>query len=60
MNEISTLSKINNPNIIKFIEMLVTKHNYYFVYEYCNGSSLEDKLKLQHMFLFFFLQNNNI
>ena len=52
MNEISALSKINNPNIIKFIEMLITKHNYYFVYEYCNGASLADKLKLKHKYIF--------
>ena len=45
MNEISALSKIKNPNIIQFIEMLITKHNYYFVYEYCNGLSLDDELK---------------
>jgi len=42
MNEIQTLARINNPYIVKFIEMLKTKNNYYFVYEYCNGGTLED------------------
>lgn len=41
MNEIQTLSRINNPNIVKFQEMLITKNHYYFVYEYCNSSTLE-------------------
>jgi len=31
-NEIAILSKINNPNIIKFVEMLRTANNYYLVY----------------------------
>ena len=41
MNEIKTLSKIDNPNIIRFIEMLKTSNNMYLVYEYCNGGTLE-------------------
>lgn len=42
MNEIQNLARINNPYIVKFIEMLKTSNNYYFVYEYCNGGTLED------------------
>ena len=39
--------KINNyfPNIIKLIEVLKTSNNYYIVYEYCNGGTLEEKIK---------------
>jgi serine/threonine protein kinase len=31
-NEISILSKMAHPNIIKFVEMLRTTNNYYLVY----------------------------
>lgn len=41
-NEIHSLTKINNPNVIKFIELIKTENNYYFIYEYCNGGTLED------------------
>lgn len=45
----SILSKINHPNIIKFVEMLQTSTHYYLVYEFCNGGTLEDKIKTQKM-----------
>ena len=41
-NEIHSLTRINNPNVIKFIELIKTENNYYFIYEYCNGGTLED------------------
>ncbi|CAD8135760.1 unnamed protein product [Paramecium pentaurelia] len=41
MNEILTLTIINNPCVVKFIEILKSFHHYYFVYEYCNDSTLE-------------------
>lgn len=44
MNEINTLSRIENVNIIKFIEMLRSKNNIYLVYEYCGGGTLEELL----------------
>ena len=44
-NEIALLSKINNPNVIRFIEMLRTHNNMYMVYELCNGGNLEEFLK---------------
>lgn len=44
-NEISILNKINNPHIIKFIQMLRTANNYYLIYEYCNGGTLDELLK---------------
>lgn len=39
-NEIAILTKVENPHIIHFIEMLRTANNYYLVYEYCNGGTL--------------------
>jgi len=47
-NEIKTLSRINNPNVVKFIEMLKTANNMYLVYEYCDGGTLEDILQRKH------------
>lgn len=44
-NEIAILSKINHPNIIKFVEMLRTANNYYLVYEYCSGGTLAEHIK---------------
>lgn len=49
INEIQTLSKIKNPNIIRFIEMLRTSHNVYLIYDYCNGGTLEDIIKKKKM-----------
>ena len=43
-NEIQTLSCINNENVVKFIEMITTNNNIYFVYEFCNGGTLEDAI----------------
>jgi serine/threonine protein kinase len=44
-NEIQILSKINCPNIIRFIEILRTSNNYYLIYEFCNGGTLEEIIK---------------
>lgn len=41
INEIQTLSKIENPNVVRFIEMLKTSNNMYLIYEFCNGDTLE-------------------
>lgn len=41
INEIQTLSRIDNQNIVKFIEMLKTSNNMYLIYDYCNGDTLE-------------------
>jgi len=43
-NELDILSKIRNPNIIRFTEMLKTVNNVYIVYELCNGGTLEELL----------------
>ena len=45
-NEIKILSKLEpSPYLIKYIELHRTKNNFYFVYEYCNGKTLEHRLK---------------
>jgi len=43
-NEINILESIDNPNIIKFVEILRSENNAYFVYEYCNQGTLESRL----------------
>jgi serine/threonine protein kinase len=36
------LSKVEeNQHVVKFIELLKTQNNYYFVYEFCNEGTLE-------------------
>jgi serine/threonine-protein kinase ULK/ATG1 len=35
-------------HIIMYYEMLKTKNNYYFVYEYCNGGTLMELLGKEH------------
>jgi serine/threonine-protein kinase ULK/ATG1 len=45
-NEINILSNLEScPHIIKYFDMLKTVNNFYFVYEYCNGGTLEKLLK---------------
>ena len=47
-NEINSLKKTNlvkNPNIIEFVEILRSSNNTYFIYEYCNGGTLEQEMK---------------
>lgn len=36
------MARISNPYVLKFIEMLKSSRNYYFVYEFCNGNTLEN------------------
>lgn len=44
VNEIQTLSRINNSHVVKFIEMITTVNHIYFIYEFCNGGTLEDAI----------------
>jgi len=45
MNEVQTLTTIGQTDhIIMYYEMLKTKNNYYFVYEFCNGGTLMEML----------------
>ena len=48
MNEISTLSSIEpSEHIIKYEEHFQSEKNYYFVYEFCNGGTLEQMIKVE-------------
>lgn len=45
VNEINILSSIeSNPHIIRYYDMLKTTNNFYFIYEFCNGGTLENML----------------
>lgn len=45
-NEINILTNLEPcQHIIKYFDMLKTVNNFYFVYEYCNGGTLEKLLK---------------
>ena len=39
--EVSVLSRLQSPNIIKVYEVVKTMRHYYIIVEYCNGSDLE-------------------
>ena len=50
MNEVKVLSTIGQSQyIIRYYEMIKSKNNYYFVYEYCDGGTLMDRLKKEHL-----------
>ena len=36
---------MENPNIIKLIEIMRSSNNTYYVYEYCNGGNLFELLQ---------------
>jgi serine/threonine-protein kinase ULK/ATG1 len=49
VHEINILSNIEkNCHIINYFDMLKTQNNFYFVYEYCNGGTLEGMLRKQN------------
>ena len=43
-NELSVLKSIKCENIVKFLEIMRSSHNTYYVYEYCNEGNLFDHL----------------
>ena len=43
-NETQILAKMNNPNVVKFIEIIKTNTHIYTVYELCTGGTLEELL----------------
>lgn len=46
VHEINILTNIDkNKHIITYYDMLKTQNNFYFVYEYCNGGTLEGLLR---------------
>lgn len=48
--EILFLEMIKSPNVIGFVELIMTKNNYYCVIEYANGGSLQNLLNLYQRF----------
>ena len=47
VNEIRVLTELGDtPHIIRYLDMLKTVNNYYFVYEYCNGGTLGKQISL--------------
>lgn len=46
-NEIKVLESIQHPNIVRYVEKLLTKNNTYMVYEFCNGGTLESRIYAQ-------------
>ena len=40
-NEVKILTQVNNPYVVKLFDVLRTTNNLYFVYEYCEGGTLE-------------------
>lgn len=44
-NEVKILTQIDNPFVVKLYDVLRTSNNLYFVYEYCEGGTLEQLLK---------------
>ncbi len=52
MNEINTLSQIRNESeyIVNYIDMLKTSNNFYFVYDFCNGGTLDRMIQKEGYF----------
>ncbi len=44
-NEVKILTQIENEYVVKLYDVLRTSNNLYFVYEFCEGGTLEDLLK---------------
>ena len=44
-NEISILKDFDHPNIVKSFQTIETSHNFYGVFEYLNGGSLDLKMR---------------
>jgi len=44
--EILFLEMIKDPHVIGFVELIMTKNNYYCIIEYSNGGSLQNLLNL--------------
>ena len=49
-NEIQSLKKLNNDNIINFVDIMRSTNNTYYVYEYCDGGNLFTLLKKKKFF----------
>ena len=49
-NEISLLKQLNSPNLITLHYVDKTEHNYYLVFDYCNGGDILQILQLREKF----------
>ncbi len=45
MNEITTLTKADHPNIVKLVGKYRDEENYNIITEYCNGGNLQNFIK---------------
>lgn len=48
--EILFLEMIKSPNVVGFVELIMTKNNYYCIIEYANGGSLQTLLNMHKRF----------
>jgi serine/threonine protein kinase len=49
-NEISILSKINSPYVIRLVDLQRTENNFYLVTELCNGGDLNNLRRVRKRF----------
>ncbi len=49
-NEITIMTKINSPNVIKLQDLQRTSNNFYLVMEYCNGGDMQNLRELRGRF----------
>ena len=49
MSEIQCLELMQNKNIVKYYGKLQTPNNYYLIFEFCRGGTLEDIMKKEKM-----------
>lgn len=49
-NEISLLKQLNSPNLITLHYVDKTEHNYYLIFDYCNGGDILHILQLREKF----------
>eukprot|EP00826_Nyctotherus_ovalis_P054385 TRINITY_DN7116_c0_g3_i2.p1 TRINITY_DN7116_c0_g3~~TRINITY_DN7116_c0_g3_i2.p1 ORF type:complete len:361 (+),score=81.23 TRINITY_DN7116_c0_g3_i2:94-1176(+) len=45
--EISILRKISNEHVVKLHDVKMSEHNYYLVFEYCNGGDLREYQRIK-------------
>lgn len=49
-NEITIMTKISSPNVIKLQDLQRTQNNFYLVMEYCNGGDMQNLRELKGRF----------
>lgn len=50
IKESEKLSRLDHPNIVKVLDSFEANNTYYYVMEYCEGGSLDDKIKRSRSF----------